>query len=355
MLRNASTRQIALIAAFFLSLGASMIFTTIALIVYGKLFWKALLLGNAALFVGGFFLFRFLLEKFIYDRIRLIYKIIHETKKPSEQKKVAGKYDDDIISKTSQEVSEWASAKAREIEELKKLEKYRREFLGNVSHELKTPIFNIQGYVLTLLDGGIDDPAINRKYLHSTEQSVNRLVSIVQDLEEISMLESGEVKLNTTSFDIIQVSAEVFEFLDLKASEKKTSLFFGTSTELPVKVFADKKRIHQVMTNLVFNAIKYGVEGGRVKVSFYDMDNKILVEVSDNGQGIPHDELPRLFERFYRGDKSRSRSYDEGGSGLGLAIVKHIIEAHGQTINVRSTSGVGTTFGFTLDKTERRR
>ncbi len=355
MWSNVSTSRIALVAAFILSLGASIIFTTIAFIFYGELFWKALLLGNAVLLVVGFFLFKSLLEKFVYDRIRLIYKTIHDTKKTGHQKKITGKSGEDIISKTSQEVSEWASAKTKEIEDLKLLEKYRREFLGNVSHELKTPIFNIQGYVLTLLDGGIDDPEINRKYLLGTEQSVNRLVSIVQDLEEISMLESGEVRLNYSSFDIITVSAEVFEFLELKASERMTKLIFGTTTQLPIKVFADKKRIQQVMTNLVVNAIKYGVDGGRVKVSFYDMDNKILVEVSDNGQGIPKDDLPRVFERFYRGDKSRSRFYVEGGSGLGLAIVKHIVEAHGQTINVRSTVGVGTTFGFTLEKTERRR
>jgi len=350
MLQNASPRKLSIIAAFFLSLASSVIFTAIALLLYGKLLWQALLIGNIVLFVGGYFVFRFLLERFIYDRIRLIYKTIHEIKTTSDQKKTAFKGQEDIISKTSKDVSDWASAKAREIDELKKLEKYRREFLGNISHELKTPIFNIQGYVLTLLDGGIDDPAVNRKYLHGTEQSVNRLVSIVQDLEEISMLESGEVKLQKALFDLIPIAREVIDFLDLKASQKNIKVFFGTSTEFPVKVFADKKRIQQVLTNLVFNAIKHGIEGGRVKVSFYDMDDKVLVEVSDNGLGISREDLPRVFERFYRGDKSRSRLSDQGGSGLGLAIVKHIIEAHEQTINVRSTPGLGTTFGFTLEK-----
>jgi len=350
MLENASPRKLSVIASFFLSLGAAVIFTAIALIIYGKLLWQVLLLGTIVLFVCGYFVFRFLLERFIYDRIKLIYKTIHQTKTAGGQKKSQFKAEGDIISKASKDVSEWASAKAREIEELKKLEKYRREFLGNISHELKTPIFNIQGYVLTLLDGGIDDPAVNRKYLHGTEKSVSRLVTIVQDLEEISLLEAGEVKLKITSIDLVQLSKDVIEFLEWKASQKGIKLFFGTSAELPVRVLADKKRIQQVMTNLVINALKYGIEGGRVKISFFDMDDKVLVEVSDNGQGISADDLPRVFERFYRGDKSRTRQSNEGGSGLGLAIVKHIVEAHGQTINVRSTVGVGTTFGFTLNK-----
>jgi two-component system phosphate regulon sensor histidine kinase PhoR len=352
MLRNASPQRLSLIAAFFLSIGTSVIFTSLAYIIYGKFLWKALFLGNILLFAGGYFVFKFLLGKFIYDKIKLIYKTIHDTKTTSGEKKYAFAGETDIIAKTNKDVSDWASDKSKEIEELKRLEKYRREFLGNVSHELKTPIFNIQGYVLTLLDGGVDDPAVNLKYLQRSEQSVNRLVSIVQDLEEISMLESGEVKMVMKPFDIISLSKEVMDFLEWKASENNISLLFGTSIELPIIVLADRKKIQQVLTNLIDNAIKYGVDQGRVKVSFYDMDANILVEVSDNGQGIPREHLPRVFERFYRGDKSRSRLSNQGGSGLGLAIVKHIIEAHGQTINVRSTPGIGTTFGFTLEKAE---
>lgn len=224
----------------------------------------------------------------------------------------------------------------------------RNIHLGNVSHELKTPIFTIQGYVLTLLDGAIDDPDINKKYLKKTEKSVNRMISIVEDLEAITKLESGEMRLNYETFDIVDMMKDVFETQELKAKERGTHLTFDSKYDKPIKVYGDKERIFQLASNLVINSINYGKQNGRTTVSFMDMGDNILVEVTDNGLGIDDKDIPRIFERFYRVDKSRSR--EQGGTDLGLAIVKHVIEAHNQTINVRSTPGKGTSFAFTLSK-----
>jgi len=245
-------------------------------------------------------------------------------------------------------VEEWAKNKIDEIARLKDLEKYRKEFVGNVSHELKTPIFNIQGYILTLLEGGIDDPAINKLYLKRTEKSIDRMISIVEDLESITKLESGELKPNYIKFDIVKLTEDAFDLEQRVAQEQKISLEFNPRPDKPIMVRADKKRIMEVMTNLIVNGIKYGKRKGFVKVAFYDLHDNILVEVEDNGIGIEKNDLPRIFERFYRVDKSRSR--EQGGTGLGLSIVKHIIEAHKQTINVKSVIDKGTTFTFTLEK-----
>jgi two-component system phosphate regulon sensor histidine kinase PhoR len=246
-------------------------------------------------------------------------------------------------------VIEWGAKQRLEIEELKKMAVYRREFLGNISHELKTPIFNIQGYVLTLLDGGLEDQNINRDYLNRTEKSVNRLIAIVEDLEEISKLESGEVKLNLIHFDLLELCRDVADFLEMKARKNNAKISLNNQTMRPVLVKADKKRIRQVLINLIENGIKYGdKDDNKIQLRFFDMDDNYLIEIKDNGPGIPEESLPRIFERFYRTDKGRSR--DMGGTGLGLAIVKHIIEAHEQTIIVRSKLGQGTTFTFTLPK-----
>lgn len=301
------------------------------------------------MFAVSYLLIQYIINKFIYDKIRLIYKNIHDLKSPKNKRKEKMHHSADIMSKASEDVAAWASDKKKEIDDLKQLEAYRREFLGNVSHELKTPIFNIQGYVLTLLDGGLDDPAVNRTYLLRTEQSINRMISIVDDLETISRLESGQISLTYSAFDMLVLVQEVMEMFEMEAASKKIRITFGRSYDKPVMVYADRPAIHQVVTNLVVNAIKYGTEKGRIKVSFFDMDEHILTEVTDSGIGISREELPRIFERFYRGEKSRTRNRG-GGSGLGLAIVKHIIEAHNQTINVRSTLGVGSTFAFTLKK-----
>jgi two-component system phosphate regulon sensor histidine kinase PhoR len=248
----------------------------------------------------------------------------------------------------NEEVAIWANDRKEEIDELKKMEVYRREFLGNVSHELKTPLFNLQGFVLTLMDGGIHDPKINLDFLGKSQKNIERMITIVEDLEVISRLETGEATPLLVNFSIPALVREVFEFLEPKAGERKIRLLFAADYNDNMLVRADKEKIRTVITNLVLNSIKYGIEGGRTKVSFYDMDENYLIEISDNGVGIHEKHISRLFERFYRVDKHRSRA--QGGSGLGLAIVKHIIEAHNQTINVRSAPGVGSTFSFTLAK-----
>ncbi|MCB2207207.1 MAG: GHKL domain-containing protein [Bacteroidetes bacterium] len=300
-------------------------------------------------FISSYGIITYSLEKFIYEKIKIIYKTIGslKTHKKRELKKKAKS--DDVLEIVNQVVLEWDKEKKQEIEELKRMATYRREFLGNVSHELKTPIFNIQGYVLSLLDGGIHDPDINQKFLKKAEKSVNRMIAIVEDLEEINKLESGELKIKKESFDLIELTREVIDFMEMKA-EKFNSRIQVKSSFRTAKTMADKRRIRQVLINLIDNAIKYGdIERNLITISFYDFHDNYLVEVSDNGKGIPEEFLPRLFERFYRTEFSRSR--DKGGSGLGLAIVKHIIEAHQQTISVRSKPGKGTTFSFTMIKT----
>ncbi len=349
MIKDASPKKLAFLSAFPLTLLYFGILLFVDMVLPVNLPWFVYAGGGLLIFAVAFYLFYYILNHFIYDKIRLIYKTIHDLKTPSSKRKKRFYRQDNIIDQANNEVMSWAIDREQEIENLKKLEAYRREFLGNVSHELKTPIFNIQGYVLTLLDGGLDDPNINRSYLLRTEQSINRMISIVEDLETISRLESGEIDLKYCHFDMIDLVQEVIELLEMEAGQKKIRFVFGRSYDAPVMVYADRKQIQQVVTNLVVNAIKYGTENGRVKVSFFDMDEHILTEITDSGIGISREELPRVFERFYRGEKSRSRNHG-GGSGLGLAIVKHIIEAHAQTINVRSTLGVGTTFAFTLKK-----
>jgi two-component system, OmpR family, phosphate regulon sensor histidine kinase PhoR len=251
------------------------------------------------------------------------------------------------IENLNQEISAWTENRKAEIERLKKLEVYRKEFLGNVSHELKTPVFNIQGYILTLLDGGLEDPTINRNYLQRAEKSVDRMITIIDDLEAISQLETGELRIESEKFDIISLIKDVIEAQEMKATARGIKLI-AVGDSKPIMVYADRFRIRQVLVNLIVNSIKYGKQNGETKIKVNDLGNKILVEVSDNGMGVSKEHLPRLFERFYRVDKSRSR--EQGGTGLGLAIVKHIIEAHSQTIQVMSTEEVGTVFTFSLAK-----
>ena len=287
----------------------------------------------------------YLLKRYINDKVEPIYKVIRET--PSHGQAKGNRQPTTEIADVHKEVEEWAKNQTQEITRLKDLERYRKEFVGNVSHELKTPIFNIQGYILTLLEGGLDDPKINMLYLKRTEKSIDRMISIVEDLESITRLESGVLRLRVETFDIAKLVEEVFEMEQMMASERGMQLLFERP-EKAIQVRADKKRMTEVLSNLVLNGIKYGKKKGYVKVTFYDLSDHLMVEVSDNGIGIEKGDLPRIFERFYRVDKSRSR--EQGGTGLGLSIVKHIIEAHKQTINVKSEADVGTTFTFTLEK-----
>lgn len=292
------------------------------------------------------------LELFIYRKIKLIYKTIHHFKTSKiKTPNYIDNYNLDPIKRVNEEVIQWANDQKMEISQLKATEQYRKEFLGNVSHELKTPIFNIQGYIETLLDGAMNDEEVKIKFLQKAASSAERLNTLVNDLLDISKLESGAMRMRYSDFDICELTKDVFESYTKPSDSKSIKLKIKDGCDFPFKVLADKDRIRQVLNNLIGNSIAYGKENGTTSVGFYDLDANILIEVSDDGEGIEPEHLPRLFERFYRTDKSRSRN--SGGTGLGLSIVKHIIEAHNQTINVRSTIGAGTTFGFTLKKSDK--
>lgn len=342
-------KRLALVLSLLLSFMAVLAYFMFTGIVINEYFWLIIALTFLVLVLVQYLILRSALERFIYSRIKLVYKTIHKQKlTKGDKKEQMAAIHGDIIGKVNEEVETWAKDRKDEIDELKKMEVYRREFLGNVSHELKTPLFNIQGFILTLMDGGIHDPQVNFDFLQKSQKNIERMITIVEDLEVISRLETGEATPMLSNFSIIALVREVMEFLEPKATEQQIKLLFAAEYNDNMIVRADKEKIRTVLTNLFENSIKYGIAGGRTKVSFYDMDENYLIEVSDNGVGIEEQHISRLFERFYRVDKHRSRA--QGGSGLGLAIVKHIIEAHEQTINVRSAPGVGSTFSFTLKK-----
>ncbi|MCX6199434.1 MAG: ATP-binding protein [Bacteroidetes bacterium] len=329
----------------------AMLLSTIVSI--ASLYFYASLTSFATIWLVTFFsaslLVYYAVDIYLRNRIHLVYKVIHQFKLNRSQKDSLGSMQaDDPLKEMEIEVADWAKNKSLEIEDLKKLEQFRKEFLGNLSHELKTPLFNIQGYVHTLLEGAMDDPKVSKTFLERAATSVERLSSLVDDLDEISKLERGEIFIEKENFDIVHLVREVFESLELKAKLKNMLLDLKDGSEKPHFIHADKDKIRQVITNLADNSIKYGNQGGNTLANFYEMGENILVEITDNGIGISEEHLTRLFERFYRVDKHRSR--EQGGTGLGLAIVKHILEAHHQTIHVRSTVGVGTTFAFTLQK-----
>ncbi|HVA99584.1 MAG TPA: ATP-binding protein [Bacteroidia bacterium] len=293
----------------------------------------------------SYFLAYFFFRKYLHQNVSTIYQTIQSVRK----KKFPNDpfySNQELLQNLHNEVLDWVNERKMEMEQLHKLELYRKEFLGNVSHELKTPIFNIQGYISTLLDGAMNDPKTNHSFLLKADRSVERLIHIVEDLEAISQLETGDLRLDPERFDITELVRDVLEAEEMQASSKNIVLTMKETK--PLFVNADKFRIRQVFTNLIVNSIKYGKENGETIVRFYEHQNQIVAEVSDNGIGIPEIHLSRLFERFYRVDKSRSR--DQGGTGLGLSIVKHILEAHGQTISVDSTEGIGSLFSFTLKK-----
>ena len=256
---------------------------------------------------------------------------------------------DDLLEDMELEIQNWENEKSKEIDKLKEQEAFRREFLGNLSHELKTPIFSIQGYILTLLEGGLEDQEVNKLFLERASKATDRMVSIIADLDQITKIEADSFKLDIRPFDIVELIKEVFESLDLKAKEKNIELLFEKDYN-SILVDADKNKIAQVLTNLIGNSIFYGNQNGKTLISISGVDDLILVSVVDNGLGIEEVHLNRLFERFYRVEKSRNRN--EGGSGLGLAIVKHLLEAHGQSITVKSKVGKGSTFSFGLNKSK---
>ena len=348
VVKNPTPQQIAISSALIVAITSSIYITGISLTGFVEFQWWSIIAFGGLSFLAAFFTFRYYLKKYIYRKIKVIYKSIHKHKLSSTQKQDDIDMNVDIMQEVEKEVEEWANSQEKEIQQLKTWQDYRRKFLGDISHELKTPIFNIQGFLETLLDGGLEDENINKIYLTRAAKNVERLNTIVEDLEIISRLESGSLIIDMQAFDIKSLVEEVFEDLEFKANEAKIDLIFKPGADHPYPVIADREYIRQVLMNLINNSIKYGNENGSTKISFYDMDNNILVEVADSGIGIPEKHLKHVFDRFYRVDKSRSR--EQGGSGLGLSIVKHIVEAHQQTINVRSTMGVGSTFGFTLQK-----
>ncbi len=286
------------------------------------------------------------INSFIKSKVNPIYKTIHLFKPGST---ITQPYHDkDPFVEVNKAVADWMKGKTQEIKQLRQLEQYRKEFLGNVSHELKTPVFNVQGYILTLLDGGIEDPDINMLYLNRTEKSIDRMITIIEDLEAISKLEAGELQIKHEAFNLFQLIEDVFDLQEIRAKEKGIELKLNKAGEKQLMIKGDKEKLFQVFSNLVVNSINYGKKDGKTVINYYDMDKRFLIEVKDNGVGIRENDLPRIFERFYRADKSRSR--EQGGTGLGLAIVKHIMEAHKQTINVTSIYGKGTSFTLTFEK-----
>lgn len=340
--KNFSPQQLAALTALALSVPI-----TLGIFIFKPVWWIALL-SFVVIFLGSFGLILYTLQNFIYRKIKLIYKLIYQTK---ANKREEFYYKNILPQKSIDEVREdveaWAKQKKNEIEVLKQNEAFRKEFLQNLSHELKTPIFAIQGYVDTLLGGALNNEAVNTKFLNNTSRNIDRLVNLLDDLDEISRLESGQQKLNLSNFIIQDLHKEVVESLDIKAKEKQTHFVIKKGCEFPLVVNADKEKIRQVLINLVDNAIKYGKQNGTIEASFYNVDGRtVLIEISDDGYGIAEEHLPRIFERFYRTDLARSRK--EGGSGLGLSICKHIVEAHGETMHVRSKIDVGTTIGFSL-------
>ncbi len=296
----------------------------------------------------SFIIIQIRVEKFIYKRIKKIYDDVSLLESTSF---TTGPITTDMATLTS-EIEKFAKDKRIEIDTLKIREEYRKDFLGNVSHELKTPLFTVQGYILTLLDGAMEDKKVRKKYLQRANKGVERLIYIVKDLDLITKLEVGDLSLELSSFDAIELIQNVFDLLEMKASKRNITLTFDMEYNTPIYVWADRDKIQQVITNLVVNSIKYGHESGTTEVSVENLiKNKVIVRVTDNGEGIPESHIQRIFERFYRIDKSGSRK--EGGSGLGLSIVKHIIEAHGEKIYVESVVDVGSEFSFTLEKSKK--
>ena len=327
------------------------IFSTALVVILSFLFsalsWQFCLAFSVSVALFSFFVLQYRVEHFIYRRVKKIYddvSLLDSTSFSSQS------ITTDMATLT-REVKKFATDKKIEIENLKVREEYRREFMGNVSHELKTPLFTVQGYLSTLLDGAIKDKNLRVKYIERAEKGVERLIYIVEDLDMISKLEMGQLNLEKSNFNIVELIQNVFDLLEMNADNKNIILMFDRKYSKSINVFADQEKIQQVLTNLITNSIKYGKENGTTEVVIEDLiENKIIVRVKDNGEGIEQHNIPRLFERFFRVDKSGSRN--EGGSGLGLSIVKHIIEGHNEKIYVESEFNKGSEFSFTLEKAE---
>lgn len=323
--------------------------TAVAMVVAGSIWWLVLT-ASLLVFVAVSLFALWMIVKYVAYKLRPIYSMVLSREVHTGD--VAAELKDKKVDDISTELDSWAEGNDREISRLKEAEKFRKQYLGNVAHELKTPIFNIQGYISTLLDGGLEDEVINRKYLERAEKSVERMINILGDLDTISRLDSDMNQMRPESFDMVALCKEIAEQAEMEAAKRNITIQVKGADNLPSRcwVSADKFYIGQVLENLIVNSIRYGKEGGLTKITCRDMLDKILVEVEDDGIGIAKSDLPRVFERFYRTDKGRSR--EQGGTGLGLAIVKHIIENHGEKVSVRSELGAGSTFTFTLKKVD---
>lgn len=343
-LKFKKTYTFAVISSLYITLFSTGI-VSLLMVVFLTFSWKICVLFALTIAVFSFFVLQYRAEHFIYRSVKKIYddvSILDSSTLRSQS------ITTDMKTLTN-EVKKFATNKKLEIETLKVREEYRREFMGNVSHELKTPLFTVQGYISTLLDGAMKDKDLRKKYLERAEKGVERLIYIVEDLDMISKLEMGELNLDFKEFDIVELVQNVFDLLEMQADKKNIILMFDRKYSKSINVFADKEKIQQVLTNLVMNSIKYGKENGTTEVTIENLlKNKIIVRVRDNGEGIEKQYIPRLFERFFRVDKSGARS--EGGSGLGLSIVKHIIEGHNEKIYFESEFGKGSEFSFTLEK-----
>ena len=319
----------------------------IVMFVSGVVWWKVLIVVVAT-FVAMALFSLYMIKAYVAYKLKPIYSMV--LSRHVHTSEIVEEMQDKHVENISDELTAWADDNDKEISRLKQSEAFRKQYLGNVAHELKTPIFNIQGYISTLLDGGLEDELINRKYLERAEKSIDRLINIVNDLDTINKLENNMNRLKMESFDIVALAKEIAEQFEMEAAKRNIKVSVKGADSLPstFTVMADKHFTGQVLVNLLINSINYGKEGGHTRIRFRDMMDKILIEVEDTGVGIAKEDLPRIFERFYRVDKGRSR--EKGGTGLGLAIVKHIIEAHGERITVRSELGTGTTFAFPLKK-----
>ena len=305
--------------------------------------WAIAIIIGVVLEELSYFVIYRAIEKYIDHRIKILYKTISKVKGGGD---MTLNMDEDVVELANQDVMEWAEGQIEEITLLRETDSFRKDFIGNLAHELKTPLFNIQGFILSLLEGGLEDPEINRKFLTKAEKNIDRMTSLLEDLDSISKIESGAMSIELEPVNIVELTSEIAENLERKA--KDANVQFKIQDDEEFTVLCDPNKIGQVLSNLLVNSINYGKKKGKTRLRFYDMGDNILIEVADDGIGIKEDDLLRIYERFYRVDKSRSRN--AGGSGLGLSIVKHIVEAHGGNLHVRSTLGAGTTFSFTLKK-----
>lgn len=338
--------SVAIITAMIVAFAITILLIGTLLLFGEKIDWLQVLVFASLAFLSSWIVIYKSLQRFIYAKIKLIFRNMHSLKVGRKAFQLDMKKD--VLDDVNKEVVDWAEDRMAEIEDLREKENFRKEFVGNLAHELKTPIFSIQGYILTLLEGALEDSNFNRKFLMKAAKSVDRMTMLVEDLDTITQFESGSLKLDKEKLDIIELTKEVIEQREEEAAQKNIDISFYKNYDKPIYVDADSFRVSQVLINLITNSIKYGKMGGKTVVRFFDLDERILIEVEDDGPGIEKEHIPRLFERFYRVDKSRSRH--QGGTGLGLAICKHIIEGHEQSLDVRSEVGKGSVFSFTLAK-----